>query len=192
MLFELIKQSKTSFSYLLSNPSGTGISTFEGSVGEKKLQHKIPLQGKIGDIFKLVIDNYMTSFWEADCGNDAIVHVKLVPGSQFGKGFPLFFTLRVPSGTKTFTVHANASHPGLYGIILADSTGKIVSFESRKNNHTMLPWLEKASPKPQGISLTIHCENFALEQTYTLLTWSQGDIVLGLDGIPPYLEYTAK
>ena len=183
---------KDNFSYLLSDPSGTKISTFEGAVEEKKLQHKIPLQGKIGDVFKLVIDDDMTSFWEADCGNDAIVHVKLVPGSQFGKGFPLFFTLRVPSGTKTFTVHANASHPGLYGIILADSTGKIVSFESRKNNHTMLPWLEKASPKPQGISLTIHCENFALEQTYTLLTWSQGDIVLGLDGIPPYLEYTAK
>ena len=183
---------KSTFSYRLLDPNESAIASYDGAVEEKKMRHSIPLQGKPGDLFNLVIDDDMSSFWNADTGKDAVVRVKLVPGSQFARGFPLFFKLKVPRGTKAFTVCAKASHPGYYGVILVDGTGKIIAFENRKNTLTLLPWLEKTSPEEQGISLTIPVHNSDLEQTFSLLTWSQGDIGLSLEGIPPYLEYTAK
>ena len=134
------------------------------------MRHSIPLQGKPGDLFNLVIDDDMSSFWNADTGKDAVVRVKLVPGSQFARGFPLFFKLKVPRGTKAFTVCAKASHPGYYGVILVDGTGKIIAFENRKNTLTLSPGLKNIS-RGTGDFLTIPVL-FRLEQTFSLLTWS--------------------
>ncbi len=182
---------KNTFSYVLTGPDGTTVSRFEGPVRKEILQEKIPLRGKAGDVFKLIIDDDMTSYWEVDGGKDAAVRVKLVSGSQFANGFPLYFTLRVPAGTKTFTVRLNASHPGGYGMILADTSGKIVGYANRWSASIRLPWLEKPAGSPNQISLKMNGGDSKEEQRFLLLTWSQGDIVVELDGIPPYLEYTS-
>lgn len=183
---------KNTFSYVLTGPDGTNVSKFEGSVRKEKLQEKIPLRGKAGDVFKLIINDDMTSYWEVDGGKGAAVRVKLVSGSQFANGFPLFFTLRVPAGTKLFTIRLNAAHPGCYGMILADASGKIVGKAAQWSGNTRLPWLEKPVGPPNQINLKMNGGDFKEEQMFSLLTWSQGDIVLELDGIPPYLEYTSK
>ena len=146
------------------------------------------LNGKKGDIFTIFIEDNMSSYWEVYSLCRTPVRVHLVRGSQLSNGVPLFFTLKVPSGGRDFTIRYTGCHPGPYGIAAMDSSGRILTVKSDIGTTLQLPW-QKSKKVETSCDIKIRRTNISQEETYHFFTWSEGDILLNAEGCKPVVEF---
>ena len=59
---------------------------------------------------------------------------------------------------------------------------------SKYNGQLQLPWLKTTSS--DRCDVTIERADSGKEELYKFFTWSAGDILLNLEGVPPVLEFT--
>lgn len=179
---------KKAFHVSVLTENGTVSTEWKGPADRKTDKQTCMLEGKTGDVFRIFIEDDLSSYWEVYCNNEIPIRIKLKKDSLFADGAPLFFHVRVPAGTMHFTVAARAAHSGNFGLVTADSSGKIVGTASGYNDLVNLPW-QRNNQKHKTVKVQVSRRDCAQEEIYSFLTWSSGDIALELTGVPEYLEY---
>ena len=175
----------------MKDPTGKVVFAFGGEVGDRSFVTKsCVLEGKCGDKYTVSITDNLSSYWEVYTSDRTPVRVHLVPASQFSNGVSLFFGVRVPAGVKSFTLEYTGCHLGSYGIVLIGPDGKVRSVKSKINTALRLPWVN--TPGDTGSSrcdVTVERKDSSKEELYRFFTWSGGDVLLDLKGVPPVLEF---
>ena len=182
------KSDKKFFQVKIISQNGKIVSEFSGELKAAEFRKQVKLHGRAGDVFKIIISDNVSSYWEVANDVHAAVRIKLKPNSQFSNGVPLAFRVRVPAGIKDFSIVLNGLHPGEYGMAVADSSGKIVFRKSSLRTNGNFPWLSTFSTA-DVIKADITRSDCCKEDVYYFMTWSAGDVILSVENIPPYLEH---
>jgi hypothetical protein len=173
----------------VKDPSGKTVFSFGGNANERvDIVKSCVLNGKKGDRYTISITDNISSYWEVYTSNRTPVRVHTSKESQFANGVSLFFGVRVPAGVKSFTVKYTSCHSGSYGIVTIGPAGKIMSVESKHNDAIQLPWI-KTGKAIRSANVRIERKDTSKEELYHFFTWSAGDILIDLDGVPPVLEF---
>ena len=184
------RNGKNTFRALVMAPDETRVAEWSGPSVRKLARRKIRLAGKPGDEFRILLEDDLSAYWEAACSDGTPVRIHLNPDSLFANGTPLFFQVRVPAGTKEFSIGLRAAHVGAFGLIAADASGNIAGRTSAYSENVHLPW--RKSVQPATAEVRISRREPEKEEIYSFLTWSAGDITPILNGIPPVLIHQAK
>ena len=181
---------KPECSFTITDPDGKVVASRTWKTTERAGTETFRLSGKVGDVFKLVIDDDMTGHWNVKPGSDHITRVKLVPGSSFSNASPAEFYFDVPAGTKRFSVMVQGVHLGSFRAWVFFPDGKVAGEVSGCNIRSVrLPWI-KSDPrfaKRQELKVELD-EPTATDGVWKLLVLTVNDVQLGITGIPPYLR----
>ena len=173
----------------VKDPSGKTVFSFGGDANTPVDTAKsCVLNGKKGDRYTISITDNVSSYWDVCTSNRTPVRVHTSRESQFANGVSLFFGVRVPAGVRSFTVKYTSCHPGLYGLVTIGPDGKVISVDSKRNDTVQLPG-GKAEKEVRGDNIRIERKDASKEEVYHFFTWSAGDILLDLDGVPRILEF---
>ena len=171
----------------VKDKTGKTVYSFKGNVDDRTdVRKSCLLRGKKGDRFEIVITDNISSYWDVYTSDKTPVRVHLNKSSQFANGVSLLFGVRVPAGVKKFTVKYTGCHLGEYGIVALDAAGKILQTRSKYNGKLQLPWLKDAGSS--RCDVTIERKDSTKAGYFRFFTWSSGDILLDLDGVPPVIE----
>ena len=182
------KNKVKNFQVTVRDSSGRTVWSFKGDVNDRRdIRRSCVLRGRPGEKFDISITDNISSYWDVYTSDRSPVLVHLTASSQFSNGVSLFFGVRVPAGVKKFTVKYTGCHLGEYGIAAVDKKGEIVQMRSRYNTKLQLPWLKDAGSS--RCDLVIERKDFSNGGYYRFFTWSGGDILLDLEGVPRVLEF---
>ena len=183
------KGSVTEYKVEVKDPAGRVVFSFGGNVNDRsEVKKSCVLNGKPGDKYTVSITDNISSYWEVYTSNRTPVRVHTTAVSQFANGVSLFFGVRVPAGVKSFKVKCTGCHLGLYGIVTIGPDGKVRNVASRINGSVQLPWVKKTGDGSR-CDVEITRDDASKEEVYRFFTWSGGDVLLTLDGVPPVLEF---
>ena len=185
------KGNVTEYKVEVKDPAGKVVFTFGGNVDDRTFVKKsCVLEGKPGDKYTVSIADNISSYWEVYTSDRTPVRVNLTSVSQFGNGVSLFFGVRVPAGTKRFTLKYTSCHLGLYGVVVIGPDGKIRSVKSKINTALKLPWVKSEDGKGSSrCDVTVERKDASTEEVYRIFTWSAGDVLLNLEGVSPVAEF---
>ena len=74
-----------------------------------------------------------------------------------------------------------------FGYVAIDKTGKVLFTRSQYNGKAQLPWMKEAPAN--NCDVTIERKDSSKEELYRFFTWSGGDVLLDLEGVPPVIEF---
>jgi hypothetical protein len=182
------KSQVSEYSVAVKDKNGKTVYSFKGNANDRSdVRRSSILSGKAGDKYTIHITDNISSYWDVYTSDRTPVRVHLNKMSQFSNGVSLCFTVRVPAGVKKFTLQYTGCHLGEYGIVAMDADGKIIQNKSKFNGKLQLPWLKDAGSSRCDIQ--IERKDASKEGAYRFFTWSSGDILLNLDGVPPVIEF---
>ncbi len=182
------KSAVKEYTVKVKDARGKNVYSFKGNVNDRSdLRKSCVLRGKKGDRFEISITDNISSYWDVYTSDKTPVRVHLNRSSQFANGVSLFFGVRVPAGVKKFKVRFVGCHLGEYGIVAIDKTGKVLFTRSQYNGKAQLPWQNEAPEN--NCDITIERKDSSKEEVYHFFTWSGGDVLLDLEGVPPVIEF---
>ena len=182
------KSAVKEYTVKVKDARGKTVYAFKGNVNDRSdLRKSCVLRGRKGDRFEIAITDNISSYWDVYTSDKTPVRVHLNRSSQFANGVSLFFGVRVPAGVKKFKVRFVGCHLGEYGIVAIDKTGKVLFTRSQYNGKAQLPWQNKAPEN--NCDVTIERQDSSKEEVYRFFTWSGGDVLLDLEGVPPVIEF---
>ena len=183
------KGSVSEYKVEVKDPSGKTVFSFGGKANDRAdVAKSCILSGKKGDKYTISITDNISSYWDVYTSNRTPVRVHISKESQFANGVSLFFGVRVPAGVKSFTVKCTSCHLGSYGIVTIGPDGKILSVDSKHNDSVQLPWV-KVEKTIRRSDVRIERKDASKQEVYHFFTWSAGDILIDLDGVPRVLEF---
>jgi hypothetical protein len=156
-------------------------------------EFRTPLTGKIGDIFRVVINDDQRGIWNLSGDKLGIV---MQAGADFriggvGRGRYSFF---VPAGTKEFTIKLVGVHAGSYGAVVLGPDGRMVgSHQDANPGQALIPGAPKvnvpaADRQRERGQVTIKPAAAETGKLWSVILFAALDLGVELEGIPPYLS----
>jgi hypothetical protein len=163
-----------------------------------------PLNGRPGDVFKVVITDDLRSVWSLfdaatqKSGSALSIMMQTGPGFAIGGVGRSRYHFLVPEGTREFRVKIRAGHHGPYaGLVIAPS-GQIAGFHQGVNLGSAAPVSGAAKAKtaaanahPERGVIRVNPDPRETGKVWSLVLTAAGDIYCELEGVPPYLSLTA-
>lgn len=146
---------------------------------------KFKISGKIGDVFRLVLDDDMTAFWDVPPGKGFQAFIKLDRQSAFSAAHPAAYYFTVPAGTEQFTITLGGVHVGPFNGWIIRPDGTVAGQISGVNSKISLPWTENRQKTAASCRITPDNRE---TQIWKLLIFAAGDIRINVNGLPPYLS----
>jgi len=148
---------------------------------------KFKISGKPGDVFRLVLNDDMTAFWDVPPGKDFRAFVKLGRQSSFSAAHPAAYYFTVPAGTKQFDITIGGVHVGPFNAWIIRQDGTVAGKISGMNYQAALPWLKKRSTT----ATMQFTPDAGKTQIWKILIFAAGDIRIAVGNLPPYLSTTS-
>lgn len=175
--------------YLLEIVAADGKKVFStrGSV-KASANWSVPLTGKKGDRFKILINDEMGGFWDVKPSDKYDCFASLKKNTLLSNVSPGTFYFTVPAGTDKFSFEILGVHPGLFKMWIFDPEGKIAGHISGVNDEQpFLPWLKLKSTSLQK-TLTVNISPAKkTAEVWKVLILASGNVKLNSSGILPWL-----
>lgn len=168
----------------VSDAAGQTIFEREFSPAEK-LEIPFEVSGKVGDVFRIRMQDSITGAWRITGDNfrtvlDARSKLHL---AGIGQRRLSFF---VPAGTTSIAVTVAGVHQGEYGCALISPDGRVRAF-LRGSNAGADPMIGGALPQYSPGPLKHTPDPSQTNAVWGLALWAAGDIVCHIQGVPPYV-----
>jgi hypothetical protein len=148
---------------------------------------KIRLEGNVGDIFRITIEDNMKGIWNIQ--SDSVdIFARTSTGFRLGGiGISRYF-ITVPKGTNKFLVEICGIYEGLYGAAILDENNKILGTKNeliKANRKVNIKDLQN-----MAINIPVRVNNPEKHKIYKLYIWANNDVYVKLKNIPPFLSIT--
>jgi len=155
-------------------PDGKVIKEFSGSAFEKVKKVDLPVSGKAGDEFRILIRDDFKGHWHVIAGKGD-VHSMLLPNYSYGNAPASTFNIHIPEGVDELPLQFTCTHGGIFRLAVMDKNGKVETIAAGCNVSRSNPWDTPGLSANQTIKIKPAADGSRVRRIIVL---AAGDVML--------------
>ena len=163
------------YSAKLIAPDGKVIQEFGGKATEKVKDVSIPVSGKAGDEYRLLIRDDYKGIWNVEADGGSKIYSLMLPKYTYSNNSQSVFNIHIPENIDEVPIKVSLLHSGMFRVLVLDKDGKVENIVAGCNLARVQPW---QNPKSVSIKTLILKPGADGSRVRHIVVYAGGDVML--------------